>query len=57
MRAWGKRIRNEAPRGQRPSLRGTAADLYERPWWVVRIEPYENPQTTSALMAIWRFDR
>ena len=43
MRAWGKRIRNEAPRSQRPSLRGTAADLYERPWWVVRIEPYENP--------------
>ena len=56
MRRWGKRVRNEEPRNHRPSLRGTAG-CYEHPWWMARIEPYENPKTTYGSLARWRSDR
>ena len=45
MRRWGKQLRKDAPRYHRPSLRGTAADGYERPWWMKRSEPYEYLST------------
>jgi hypothetical protein len=51
MRRWGKQYRKDALRHCRPSLRGTAADEYERPWWMARIEPYETMEEMYVIRA------
>jgi len=54
MRRWGKQLRKDAPRYHRPSLRGTAADEYERPCWMMRVEPYETPDEEMYVIHVGR---